>query len=474
MAATTMSRPRWRSTRTAGSSACKVDLTANMGAYLSQYGPAIPHIGATMSTGVYDIDALAVTIHGVYTNTVPTDAYRGAGRPEAAFLLERLVDECARQLGMPREEIRRRNFIRPEQFPYRTATDRLYDVGEFDGHMTQAMERAGWASFDKRLEQSKAAGKIRGIGMATYIEACAFPGSEPAFLLLNGDGTVTLSIGTQTNGQGHATAYAQFVAEKLNIDMSKIIVHQGDTDRLKSGGGTGGSRSIPLGGVSAARAGEDLAEKIKRIAADELEASAADIELVDGTARIVGTDRAMGFAAIAKAAKQPSDLEGFGEFVQDECTYPNGTHICEVEIDPDTGATEIVNYTIVDDFGVTVNPILLAGQVHGGVVQGIGQALTENTVYGEDGQLLTASFMDYAMPRADDYPFFHFETRNVPSTTNALGIKGAGEAGTIGSAPAALNAVTDALYRAYGIHHIDMPATPARIWNAIQEAKSTA
>ena len=232
--------------------------------------------------------------------------------------------------------------------------------------------------------------------MATYIEACAFPGSEPAFLQLNGDGTVTLSIGTQTNGQGHATAYSQFVAEKLNIDISKVIVHQGDTDRLKAGGGTGGSRSIPLGGVSAARAGEDLAEKIKRIAADELEASAADIELVDGTARIVGTDRSMDFAAIAKAAKKPSDLEGFGEFVQDECTYPNGTHICEVEIDPDTGATEIVNYTIVDDFGVTVNPILLAGQVHGGVVQGIGQALTEDTVYGEDGQLLTASFMDYA------------------------------------------------------------------------------
>jgi carbon-monoxide dehydrogenase large subunit len=450
----------------------RVDLTANLGAYLSQYGPEIPHIGATMSTGVYDIDALAVTIHGVYTNTCPTDAYRGAGRPEAAFLLEKLVDECARQLGMAREEIRRRNFIRPEQFPYRTPTDRLYDVGEFDGHMTQAMELAGWASFDERLKQSTAAGKIRGIGMATYIEACAFPGSEPAFLQLNGDGTVTLSIGTQTNGQGHATAYAQFIVDKLHIDISKIIVHQGDTDRIKKGGGTGGSRSIPLGGVSAARAGEDLAEKIKRIAADELEASAADIELVDGTARIVGTDRSMGFAAIAKAAKKPSDVEGFGEFVQDECTYPNGTHICEVEIDPDTGATEIVNYTIVDDFGVTVNPILLAGQIHGGVVQGIGQALTEDTVYGEDGQLLTATFMDYAVPRADLMPVFHFETRNVPSTTNALGIKGAGEAGTIGAAPAALNAVTDALYRAYGIHHIDMPATPSRIWNAIQEAKS--
>lgn len=450
----------------------RVKLVANMGAYASQYGPFIPYVGATMSTGVYDIPALDVSITGVYTNTCPVDAYRGAGRPEAALLLEKLVDACARDIGIGVEEIRRRNFIKPEQFPYRTATGRLYDTGEFDGHMTLAMERAGWSAFDERLKASADAGKIRGIGMATYVEACAFPGSEPAFLQLNPDGTVTLLIGTQTNGQGHATAYAQFVSEKLNLDIAKIKVHQGDTDRLKEGGGTGGSRSIPLGGVSASRAGEDLAEKIRRIAADELEASAADIELVDGVARIVGTDRQIGFADIAKAAKQPSDIEGFGEFVQDECTYPNGTHICEVEIDPDTGETQIQSYTIVDDFGATVNPILLAGQVHGGVVQGIGQALTENTVYGEDGQLLTASFMDYAMPRADTVPSFHFETRNVLSTTNALGIKGAGEAGTIGATPAALNAVTDALYRAYGIRHIEMPATPTRVWNTIRQARS--
>jgi carbon-monoxide dehydrogenase large subunit len=454
--------------------ALRVNLTANLGAYISQYGPFIPYIGVTMSTGVYDIPTFFVAINGVYTNTCPVDAYRGAGRPEAALLLEKLVDACARELDLPREEIRRRNFISPEQFPYRTATGRLYDVGEFNGHLTVALERAGWAAFDQRAKEAKSRGKIRGIGLATYIEACAFPGSEPAFLTLNGDGTVTLAIGTQSNGQGHATAYAQFVSEKLNLDISKIIVHQGDTDRLKAGGGTGGSRSIPLGGVAAARAGDDLAAKIKKIAADELEASAADIELVDGTARIVGTDRSMDFAAIAKAAKKPSDLEGFGEFVQDECTYPNGSHICEVEIDPDTGATEVVNYTIVDDFGVTVNPILLAGQVHGGVVQGIGQALTEHTVYSEDGQLLTATFMDYAVPRADLVPFFHFETRNVPSTTNALGIKGAGEAGTIGATPAALNAVTDALHREYGIRHIEMPATPKRIWDTIQEAKAGA
>ena len=452
----------------------RVSLIANLGAYISQYGPFIPYVGATMSTGVYDIRALDVSITGVYTNTCPVDAYRGAGRPEAAFLLEKLVDACARELGIGTDEIRRRNFIRPEQFPYRTQTGRLYDVGEFAGHLDLALERADWKGFDARAEAARKAGKLRGIGLASYIEACAFAGSEPAHVVLNGDGTVTLSIGTQSNGQGHATAYAQFVADKLGLDIEKIDVHQGDTDRLDKGGGTGGSRSIPLGGVSAARAGDDLAEKIKRIAADELEAAPGDLELAEGTARIVGTDRAIDFARIAKAAKTPEDLKGFGEFVQEEATYPNGTHVCEVEIDPETGRTEIVGYTIVDDFGATVNPLLLAGQVHGGAVQGIGQALTENTVYGEDGQLVTASFMDYCLPRADDVPSFDFETRNVPSTTNALGIKGAGEAGTIGATPATLNAVTDALYRAYGIRHIEMPATPMRVWEAIRQAREAA
>lgn len=452
--------------------ALKVDLTANLGAYISQYGPFIPFVGVSMSTGVYDIPALDVKINGVYTNTCPVDAYRGAGRPEAAFLLEKLVDECARKLGLGRDEIRRRNFIRLEQFPYTTPTGRTYDVGEFEGHMNQCMERADWAGFDKRAEDAKARGRIRGIGMATYIEACAFAGSEPAHVTLNGDGTVTLAIGTQSNGQGHATAYAQFVAEKLNLPIDRIHVHQGDTDRLDKGGGTGGSRSIPLGGVSASRAGQDLAEKIRKIAADELEASAADIELEDGKARIVGTDRELDFASIAKAAKAPGDLQGFGEFVQDEATYPNGTHICEVEIDPATGETLLVGYWIVDDFGATVNPVLLAGQVHGGVAQGAGQALTEDTVYSEDGQLITATFMDYGMPRADLLPDIHFETRNVPSKTNAMGIKGAGEAGTIGATPAVLNAVVDALWREYGINHVEMPATPSRIWQAIQEAQA--
>jgi carbon-monoxide dehydrogenase large subunit len=447
----------------------RIEITAALGAYCHQFGPFIPHMGATMSTGVYDIRPLDVVIHGVYTNTCPTDAYRGAGRPEAAFLIEKLVDACARDMKLSPDEIRVRNFIKPEQFPYTTATGRKYDVGEFEGHMRQAMERADWAGFDKRLAKSKKDGRIRGIGMATYIEACAFAGSEPAKVKLEDDGSVTIFIGTQSNGQGHATAYAQFVAEKLNTDISRINLRQGDTDELAKGGGTGGSRSIPLGGVSAARAGEDLSAKMRKIAADELETAEADIELADGEARVVGTDRTISFADIAKAAGSPDDVTGLGDYVQDEATYPNGTHICEVEIDPDTGGLEIVNYTIVDDFGATVNPILLAGQVHGGVVQGLGQALTEDTIYSEDGQLVTASFMDYAIPHADLVPFIHFETRNVPSTTNAMGMKGAGEAGTIGAAPAAINAVTDALYRAYGIGHIDMPATPQRIWQAIQD-----
>ena len=447
--------------------ALRAKITANMGAYLSEFGPIVPSFCATMLTGVYDIRAVDAEIKAVYTNTVPTDAYRGAGRPEAAYLIERLADECARDLGLAPDEIRRRNFIRPEQFPYRTQLGRLYDVGGFSGHMERARQVSQWDRFDERLAQSKSSGKLRGIGMATYIEACAFEGSEPATAILREDGIVELRIGTQSSGQGHATAYAQFAAEKLNLDISKIKLRQGDTDELARGGGTGGSRSIPLGGVSASRAGEALAEKIKLIAADELEAASADIELVDGIARIVGTDRRMSFSDIVRAAKTPEDVTAIGEFEQDEATYPNGTHVCEVELDPETGAAEILDYTIVDDFGVTVNPVLLAGQVHGGVAQGIGQALTEDTVYSEDGQLLTASFMDYGMPRADLFPNFHFETLNVPSTTNAMGIKGAGEAGTIGACPAVMNAIIDALWRGCGIRHLEMPATPQRVWQAI-------
>lgn len=450
--------------------AIEIDLIAAMGAYLHCYGPYIPYLGMTMTTGIYDIPAMGVTCKGVYTHTTPTDAYRGAGRPEAAYVLERLVDKCAMDLGVSPAEIRNRNFITPKQLPYTTPGKRMYDTGEFSEHMKLCMERAGWAGFQDRAQASKAGGKIRGIGMATYIEACAFKGSEPAYVSLQNDGSFLLRIGTQSNGQGHKTAYSQMAAEKLGIDMEKIEVHQGDTDVLEKGGGTGGSRSVPLGGVSVVWASEDLAKKMKKTASDKLEASSDDIELANGMARIVGTDRSMSFADIA-AASSEIDKNGEGEFIQDEATYPNGTHICEVEIDPDTGTTQIVAYTIVDDFGVTVNPLLLAGQVHGGVVQSIGQCLTERVFYDEEGQLLTASFMDYGLPRAADIPNFHFETRNVPSTTNAMGMKGAGEAGTIGACPAVMNAMVDALRREYEITHIDMPALPHALWKTIQAAK---
>ncbi|KQT88255.1 xanthine dehydrogenase family protein molybdopterin-binding subunit [Aurantimonas sp. Leaf443] len=451
--------------------ALRIDLHANLGAYSSQYGPMIPWFGMSMATGLYDIQAIDVTCALYFTNTVPVDAYRGAGRPEAAYLIERLVDECARVTGQSREAIRKLNFIKPAQLPYRTPLGRLYDTGEFEGHLNEALRRSEWAGFEARREAARAEGKLRGIGLATYVEACAFPGSEPAYVELMPSGRIELKIGTQSNGQGHATAYAQFVAEALRLDYDLIDVRQGDTDDTPTGGGTGGSRSIPLGAVSVRRASQTLAEKVKKLAAEELEAAVGDIELEDGSARIVGTDRSIDFAALARAAKSDEDRRAVGEFKQDEATYPNGTHVCEVEIDEDTGVVDLVRYTIVDDFGVTVNPVLLGGQIHGGVAQGIGQALIENAVYDGEGQLVTASFMDYAMPRAGDFPFFDFKTRNVPSTTNALGIKGAGEAGTIGAAPAVMNAVADAL-RPVGVAHIDMPATPLRVWEAMNAARA--
>ncbi|BBE74729.1 xanthine dehydrogenase family protein molybdopterin-binding subunit [Oharaeibacter diazotrophicus] len=450
--------------------AVRVDLVAAMGAYLHQFGPYIPHGGVSMTPGLYDIGAMHVRVRGVYTNTTPVDAYRGAGRPEAAYAIERIVDLAGRETGLGPLEIRRRNFIRPDQLPYRTLTGRLYDTGEFSGHLDRAVERADLAGFPARRAASAEKGLWRGLGLASYVEACAFPGSEEANLVLNDDGSATLFIGTQTNGQGHATAYAQVIAAHVGLDVSKIETVQGDTDRVRKGEGTGGSRSIPLGAASVEIASKLLAQQIKEIAADRLEASAADIELVEGAARVVGTDRAMTLVEVAAAAPDKEKLEAHGEFVQEECTYPNGTHVCEVEIDPETGVAKVVGYTIVDDFGVTVNPVLLAGQVHGGVVQSVGQALLEHTVYDAEGQLLTATFLDYCMPRADDMAPIAFETRNVPSTTNMLGIKGAGEAGTVGALPAVMNAVVDALDHGCGIRHVDMPATPARLWAAIAAA----
>jgi carbon-monoxide dehydrogenase large subunit len=453
--------------------ALELDIIADMGAYLSCYAPYIPWLGVGMATGPYDIPIAHIRLRAAYTNTVPVDAYRGAGRPEASYLIERVVDAAAHDLGIASDTIRRRNLVKPKALPYKTPTGKVYDSGDFAGTLARAQELANWDGFNKRAAQSKRTGRLRGIGIATYIEACGNNGPETATLNLDPDGGVTLLIGSQSTGQGHATSYAQLIAERLDLPPERVRVIQGDTDRIKSGAGTGGSSSIPVGGVSVDRATRKLAEQIKEIAADALEASASDLEIVDGTVRVAGTDRVASFADLAvRPGVTPDKLRAAEEFSVEPPTYPNGTHIAEVEIDPDTGKTSIVQYVVVDDFGATLNPLLLAGQVHGGAVQGIGQALMEDTVYDSaTGQLLSASFMDYAMPRAEHAPDFVFETRNVPCRTNPLGVKGAGEAGAIGSCPAIMNAIVDALWRSHRIRHLDMPATPRRIWEAIANAR---
>ncbi|MGB8040496.1 MAG: xanthine dehydrogenase family protein molybdopterin-binding subunit [Pseudolabrys sp.] len=455
--------------------ALELDIIADMGAYLSCYAPYIPWLGVGMATGPYDIPIAHIRLRAAYTNTVPVDAYRGAGRPEASYLIERVVDAAAHDLGIASDIIRRRNLIKPKALPYKTPTGKVYDSGDFAGTLARAQELADWEGFNKRATQYRRTGRLRGIGIATYIEACGNNGPETATLNLDPDGGVTLLIGSQSTGQGHATSYAQLIAERLDLPPERVRVIQGDTDRIKSGAGTGGSSSIPVGGVSVDRATKKLAEQIKEIAADALEASVSDLEIVDGTVRVAGTDRIVSFAELAGLpGGSPDKLRAAEEFSVEPPTYPNGTHIAEVEIDPDTGETSIVRYVVVDDFGATLNPLLLAGQVHGGAVQGIGQALMEDTVYDSaTGQLLSASFMDYAMPRAGHAPDFVFETRNVPCRTNPLGVKGAGEAGAIGSCPAVMNAIVDALWRSYRIRHVDMPATPRRIWEAIATAQKT-
>ena len=455
--------------------ALRVDILGNLGAYLSMFAPYIPWLGATMATGPYHIEALYARVRGINTHTVPVDAYRGAGRPEAAYVLERLVDACARKLGMAPEELRALNFVKPDQMPYHTHTDRDYDVGDFEGAMRACLKKADQSGFKRRVEDARARGKIRGFGFASYIECTAWGEGEEGSVGLDRNGDFTVLIGTQSTGQGHETAYAQIVAQHLDVPIERVKVVQGDTDRIPTGQGTGGSRSIPIGAVMVSRASETLVGSLKELAADKLEAAVADLEIADGKVRIAGTDRAIAYAEIAALpAATTEKLTAIRSFAPPSATYPNGTHACEVEIDPDTGVTAIVRYSVVDDFGFTLNPLLLAGQVHGGIAQGAGQALMERAVFDEHGQLLTASFLDYCMPRADNLPAFDFETRNVPSITNPMGLKGAGEAGSIGSTPAVINAVVDALWRAYRIEHIDMPATPFAVYDAIRRSDAPA
>ena len=454
----------------------RVETVANLGAYLSNYGPFIPTMAGTgMLAGLYSTPAIYANVKGAFTHTVPIDAYRGAGRPEAAFLVERIVDVAARELGMAPDEIRRRNFIPPAAMPFRTALGETYDSGEFTRTMEKAMAAADWKGAGARKAAARKQGRLHGIGMACYVEACGGGGPEDAWIEVEPGGAVIIKIGTQSSGQGHETAYAQVAADKLGVDPGQITVQQGDTASIASGGGTGGSRSIPVGGVCVEGAATEIIAKGRKIAAHVLEAAEADIEFADGRFAIAGTDRRMTLFEVAAAANDPKrrpagmdrGLNGTRKFTPPASTYPNGCHIAEVEVDPETGIVSIDRYTIVDDFGTVLNPLLLQGQVHGGVAQGIGQALLEGCVYDKDGQLVTGSLMDYSLPRADDMPDLAFDMNPVKCATNPLGLKGCGEAGAIGAPPTIINALVDAL-QPHGVRHIDMPATPQRVWAALR------
>ncbi|MBM3645556.1 MAG: xanthine dehydrogenase family protein molybdopterin-binding subunit [Alphaproteobacteria bacterium] len=458
----------------------RVTTHAALGAYLSHYGAFIPTMaGSGMLAGLYQTPAVYVNVKGVMTNTVPTDAYRGAGRPEAAYLLERFVDHIARETGLSPDEIRARNLVKPAQLPWNTALGDTFDSGDFETVMRKAMVKADWAGFAARRLAALARGKWAGIGLATYVEKCSGGAPESAIAKFEADDTVTVYVGVQTNGQGHETAFTQIMSDRLGIDASKIRIVQGDSD-VTPPGMTGGSRSIPVAGAAVLGLSDKIAAKGKLVAASAMEAAASDIEFKDGVFRIVGTDRKMDLFDVARAAKDPKHVPaGEKPGLDDDftrtpqaATFPNGCHICEVEIDPDTGTLDIKRYTVMDDFGAAMNPLLLMGQVHGGIGQGLGQALTERTVYdAASGQLLSGSFMDYALPRADVVPYVHFDMHNSPCTTNPLGLKGAGEAGAIGAPPSVVNAIVDAIRPHTGLGHVDMPVTAASLWAAIDAAR---
>ena len=459
--------------------ALRANKYADMGAYLSNFGPYIQtDCSILMNNGVYRFQAIHVSVTGVFTNTVPVDAYRGAGRPEAIYLVERMVDAAARELGIDPAELRRRNFIGVEEMPYTTAIGATYDSGNFARNLGDALKLADRDGFAARKAKSAARGLLRGMGIAHYIENCGSGPEETGRMRVEPDGSVVFSIGTQDNGQGHQTAYGQIIASRLGIDIAQVRVIQGDTDLVMTGAGTGGSRSLPIGGVSCDRAATGVIEKGKRIAAEILESAVQDIEFSNGTFSIVGTDRTASLTEIARAATDPANLPegeepgltGEGTHGTAVYTFPNGCHVCEVEVDPETGRVTVDRYAALDDFGTVINPKLLAGQVYGGISQGVGQALHENCVYDDDGQLLSGSFMDYGLPRADDIPNILFDYHeDAPCATNPLGLKGSGEAGAVGAPPAVMNALIDALSER-GVTAIDMPATPQSVWRAIREA----
>ncbi|HUK57840.1 MAG TPA: xanthine dehydrogenase family protein molybdopterin-binding subunit [Stellaceae bacterium] len=459
--------------------AIRVENFANVGAYLSYFSLLIPTVaGLRLLTGAYRIPAAYAHVRAVFTNTVWVDAYRGAGRPETAYVLERLVDLAARETGLSVEEIRRRNFVPPEAMPYQTPMVVRYDSGNFPLNFDTALKGADRAGFAGRRAEAQKRGKLRGMGLAYYMEVTANMPQEKADIRFLPDGRVHMGIGTGPSGQGHETAFAQILEDRLGLPFDRIEFVFGDSDSLAQGGGTGGAKTLMLAGTALVDAAEKIIAKGKRLAGHFLEAAENDIEFRDGTFTIAGTDRSITIMELARRAREakglpegvPPSLDEIGTSSADKNTFPNGCHVCEVEIDPDTGATEICRYTIADDFGRIVNPLIVEGQIMGGVVQGAAQALFEGARYdAASGQLLTGSLMDYAMPRAADYPSIAITFNEVPCTTNVLGIKGAGEAGSVGSIAATMNAVIDALAPA-GVGHIDMPASPARIWAALAAA----
>ena len=443
----------------------KINTIANMGAYLSNFAIFIPTLaGTAMLAGCYKTPSMYANIIGTFTNTPAIDAYRGAGRPEASFVIERLVDIAGMKTGLGPIEIRKRNLISKSEMPYKTALNHTYDSGDFIGNMELAVKDSDWKNFNSRKEQSLKNNKLRGIGLSTYIEACSGGGPEEATIILEKDGTITVHIGTQSNGQGHETAYQQILCEYLDVDPEKVRIIQGDSDLIAFGAGTGGSRSIPVGGAAIKMASENIINQTKILAAKKLSIKEEKIEYKDGVFIAEGTNLSTTIEELAKESDSP--IKASNQWTPPNFTFPNGCHICEIEVDKDTGQIEIKKYTVVDDFGQIINPNMLAGQVHGGIAQGLGQAILENTVYDNDnGQLLSGSFMDYAIPRAEDLINIDIRWNMVPCETNLLEIKGAGEAGAIGAPPAIINALVNAL----NIEHIDMPATPNKVWKEIQK-----
>ena len=471
--------------------ALKVSTIANMGGYLSTFAPCIPtYLYGTLLAGTYTTPAIYVETKAAFTHTVPVDAYRGAGRPEATFLLERIVDLAADEIGMDPAELRRRNFIPADAYPYQTPVALQYDSGDYGTTLELALKAADYAGFEGRRREALARGKLRGIGIATYIEACGIAPSavvgslgaraglyESAAVRVHPTGSVSILTGSHSHGQGHETTFSQLVADRLGIPIESVEIVHGDTAKIPYGMGTYGSRSLAVGGSAIVKAMDKVVAKGRKIAAHLLEAAEADVEFADGKFSVAGTDRSKSFGEVALTAyvphNYPEDLEpGLDEtsfYDPKNFTFPSGAHIAEVEIDPETGQVAVINFTASDDFGRIVNPMIVAGQVHGGLAQGIGQALLEGCVYDkETGQLLTGSYNDYAMPRADDLPAFALSTNVTLCTHNPLGVKGCGEAGAIGAPAAITNALVDAL-KPLGVRHFDMPATPEKLWRVIQQ-----